>query len=748
MTERSARFSIVLLACALAVGLLSSAVYLNFRKAQEAAVAEVLGVVVAITQQALTAWVEEEKSEAEVWAESVPLRRTVVHLLAERSDPWAQYEAREDLLSLLRPVLRAKTMPGFLLLDPQGTVLTSHLAEEVALPLERFRRSDFLRRIVEGGVELSAPVVMPRHNPDDTGLHPPAFLLVGAPVRDGGERVLAALIFLVDPEAAFSGILERGRIGETGETYAFDERGRMMTVSRFQETLGRLDLLDRLTTDGRMIEIRDPGADLAAGEPMRGPRDTQPFTEMAAQALQGRSGVNTSGYRDYRGVEVVGAWVWDDALGLGIASELDSAEAFASLRLFSAIGAALAMLLVILMTVVITIALSASESRRARRVLLEQRRSLQDLLSNIDYGVVLFDRQRRLLAWNPAYEALLRLEPGQLHAGMSQRDVTGLAAARGLFGPGDPDAQVTARSERLWQPEGWRSDEEFFGERSYEVIGRRLANGALLITYTDVSERKAAARKIEDQRRALEQANRQKAQLFSVLSHDLRSPFNAILGYAQLVEQDVADIDNPRLKQHVRALQLGGERALSLAENLLHWSQSQLEKARYLPEAVSLGELAEQVLATLSLSADTKDIALSNEVDGASVQADPNMIMAVLRNLASNAVKFTPPGGRVRLWSRQEGRAVRIGISDSGIGIDAERQALLLDPERRTSSPGTEGEPGLGLGLMLCRDYLAFHGSRLEIESMAGAGSTFSFLLPLTASEAGPAGLETGAAAD
>ena len=155
----------------------------------------------------------------------------------------------------------------------------------------------------------------------DTGRATPT-ILVGAPVRDRAGRVTAGLFFHIDPTFELTRVTEPGSVGTTGETYAFDGRGRLLTESRFDSALEQAGLLASGQPSILSVELRDPGGDLTAGFRTRVPRGRQPFTRMAASAIDGHSGLDLDGYRDYRGVPVLGAWVWDSTLGLGLATEI------------------------------------------------------------------------------------------------------------------------------------------------------------------------------------------------------------------------------------------------------------------------------------------------------------------------------------------------------------------------------------------------------------------------------------------
>src|SRR5262249_19201080 len=138
-------------------------------------------------------------------------------------------------------------------------------------------------------------------------------MLVGAPVFDGSGEVIAALVYRLDPTREFGSVTRVGRPGRTGETFIFDKNGRLLTESRFEQAVLRLIPANR---SAQYIQLRDPGGDTTEGYLPHVPRNQQPLTRMVQSAIQGESGTDLNGYRDYRGVPVIGTWIWDDGLGL------------------------------------------------------------------------------------------------------------------------------------------------------------------------------------------------------------------------------------------------------------------------------------------------------------------------------------------------------------------------------------------------------------------------------------------------
>jgi len=256
----------------------------------------------------------------------------------------------------------------------------------------------------------------------------------------------------------------------------------------------------------------------------------------------------------------------------------------------------------------------------------------------------------------------------------------------------------------------------------------------------DISESKRAEAKIAAQRDELEDLNRQKDQLFSIIAHDLRSPFNVILGFSELLEQSAADFDAETIARYSAMVHNAGNTAYRLLENLLDWSRMQMGQNSFSHEPLDVGTVLARNAALLQPLAVAKGIELDWSAPAdLIIYADSKMIDTVLRNLIGNAVKFTNAGGVVSARAERNGDRVELNISDTGIGMSIERLAKLFQLSEHLSTNGTSGEKGSGLGLLLCKEMVDNHDGYISVESTVGEGTTFCVNLP-QALPAEPAG--------
>ncbi len=229
----------------------------------------------------------------------------------------------------------------------------------------------------------------------------------------------------------------------------------------------------------------------------------------------------------------------------------------------------------------------------------------------------------------------------------------------------------------------------------------------------------------------LEQVNQTKNKLFSIISHDLRSPFNAILGLTTFLKEDYMTADRESLGEVITGLDISAKNAYELQENLLTWASAQMKGIQFSPQPISLFEVVEKSSASLKDQANNKQIRLVNEVsDELMVNADKSMIATVLRNLINNAIKFTGRNGEVKISSEDREEQTVVSVSDSGVGIEPDRLNTLFELKDKGSTRGTEDESGTGLGLNLCKEFVNRHGGEIWVESMIGQGSVFYFTIP------------------
>jgi PAS domain S-box-containing protein len=235
----------------------------------------------------------------------------------------------------------------------------------------------------------------------------------------------------------------------------------------------------------------------------------------------------------------------------------------------------------------------------------------------------------------------------------------------------------------------------------------------------------------------LEELNATKNKFFSIIAHDLKNPFQAIFGFSELLMRNYGDFDDPQKMELLGMIKTSSESAYNLLENLLQWARTQTERIKFSPIDLDLSELIEQNISLSQGSAENKHISLLSQINcTAKAFADKNMINLVIRNLISNAIKFTNDGGVITIQCRQEDKdkqLISISIADTGIGISPDNIKKLFRIDEYFSTSGTAGEGGTGLGLILCKEFVEKNNGTIRIESELEVGTTFTFTLPKAA---------------
>lgn len=345
----------------------------------------------------LRTWLAAQENNAKSVAGDSNVRRLVADLFVETPDPNTQRE----LARALRPELSSHDYENFAIFSKDQVIATSR-QDATGMELA----PDLVKRLApafDGSATVTRPYTTQLVYTTADGSRragvPMMFAL--APVLDDQLQVAAVLGLQIRPEIEFTHILQLGRLGESGETYAFDATGRMLSNSRFDRNLKLEGLLQEDSDSILNLLVRDPGGDITGGHRPDVLRSELPLTRMAADAAAGRSGVDVAGYRDYRGVKVVGAWTWLEEYGMGVATELDFQEAFLPLTILKRVFWCLLFLLVASSIAIFVFTLMMARlQRQAREAAIEAKQlgqyKLEEQLGSGAMGVVYKGRHSML----------------------------------------------------------------------------------------------------------------------------------------------------------------------------------------------------------------------------------------------------------------------------------------------------------------------------------------------------------------
>lgn len=288
------------------------------------------------------------------------------------------------------------------------------------------------------------------------------------------------------------------------------------------------------------------------------------------------------------------------------------------------------------------------------------------------------------------------------------------------------DGKVHFGEEYFWKKNGSCIPVSF---SSLPVKENEIITGAV-VTFKDITESKRVEKEIRETNEELSKINAEKDKFFSIISHDLKSPFNSVIGFTNLLIEKISKKDLSGIEKYTNIIQQSSNRAMDLLMNLMEWTQSQTGRMEFNPEYFELVELIKDTELLLSGAAVQKSIIISKTLPpNVTVFADKKMIGTVLRNFLSNAIKFTNPNGQIIISAVKNQTGLKVSVSDNGVGISKANIQKMFRIDENFTTLGTNREKGTGLGLILCKEFIEKHGGKIWVESIEGTGSSFYFTL-------------------
>ena len=267
------------------------------------------------------------------------------------------------------------------------------------------------------------------------------------------------------------------------------------------------------------------------------------------------------------------------------------------------------------------------------------------------------------------------------------------------------------------------------GELSFDTNGNLIS---MIGTIMDITKSKIAEEEIRLKNELLQVINAEKDKFFSILAHDLRGPLSSFVAVTQIITEEIQSMTLEEIKDITMSMKNDASNIYSLLENLLEWSRLKRNVMEFVKEKFDLHEKIISCILPVSEMATKKNIKISTSVpEDLVINADIHMFETIIRNLVSNAIKFTRPYGKINIVAlKNQDNDIQISINDSGIGMTDELKSKLFLLNEKTNRKGTEGEPSSGLGLLLCKEFIEKHNGRIWVESTEGKGSTFTFTIP------------------
>ncbi|MDF1518555.1 MAG: ATP-binding protein [Lutibacter sp.] len=237
---------------------------------------------------------------------------------------------------------------------------------------------------------------------------------------------------------------------------------------------------------------------------------------------------------------------------------------------------------------------------------------------------------------------------------------------------------------------------------------------------------------IKSRTKELEEAIATKDLVFSIIAHDLKSPFNAILGFTELLKNKIRNLDVDKSEKLISSMYFQARNTYNLLENLLNWARSNSNQIVFNPISCNISSICDAIINQIGDSAQLKNLKINSyHTNDCYAFADKNMLEVILRNLLSNAIKYTESNGEIEIYSMPVGEIVEITVSDNGIGMTEDVKDKLFKSDLHESKPGTDNERGTGLGLVICHDFIKRNHGKIWIENNDEKGTSIKFTLPI-----------------
>ncbi|MCP5063313.1 MAG: PAS domain S-box protein [Ignavibacteriae bacterium] len=409
------------------------------------------------------------------------------------------------------------------------------------------------------------------------------------------------------------------------------------------------------------------------------------------------------------------------------------------------------------------VGLDITERKYAEMQVLESERQFNEITSVVGEGLFVIDDKGSLQFTNPEFKKLLGWRKEELEGktisdfleASNDNEYENNSAIQEVIKNGK---QIRIKEDYFYNKEGKKLPVSYVSapiKRSGKVVGcvtafhditeekkineetqryvKELKFNKELMRQNAVEFGKMNEMLIESEER-LKELNGSKDKFFTIISHDLRSPFTSITGFSEVMMEDIDTLSKEDIKDFATSIHRTSKNVHNLLENLLHWSRIQTGRIDFTPNLISLNEQIDETIALYEVNAARKRISLINNIDeDYFIKADKFMLNTIIRNLVSNSIKFTKQGGEISVNAMEikEEKKIEISIEDTGIGMSKEIQEKLFKIDEHITTKGTEKEKGTGIGLILCKEFVEKHKGNIWVESEIGVGSKFEFTLQI-----------------
>ncbi len=745
LSENSSLYIIIVIVFFLSIMALTSLALSQIEDQTRRDTVASLQTVLETTNEAFHIWADEQKHDIAILSLSPTLINLTKSQLAVKRevDALLSSPTLAEIREFSKPTLETLGNIGIFIISPDFISIASMRDANVGtVNLIAEQRRDLLQNVFNGKIEIIPLLRSDVPLPDLSGKMVEGYptMFIAGPIKDENEKIIAAFTMRIDPTRDFSRLARIGRIGMTGETYLFDNKGRLLSESRFDDHLINVGLLKPNEPNILTVSIRDPGGNMVEGFLPDISRDKQPFTYMAERAISGEAGFSLNEYRDYRGVPVLGAWLWDDELGFGMTTEIDLEDALGSFYTTRKISVG-----VLSLTILLTLTLSliiVQMREQSREILSQSRERARNIINTALDAVVVMDDSGSIIDWNPQAEMIFGWSRNEA-IGDHLSDLIIPPQYREAHGKGLQKFLTTGKdtilNKRIEMSALHRDGHEFPVELSIsplQIGDRHIFSGFV----RDITRRKEAERelqlahdelelRVKERTKQLEISNKDLEAFSYSVSHDLRAPLRAIDGFSKILVEDFEDKIDDEGNRLLNVIRTNTQNMGNLIDDLLTFSR--LGRKELNKSDINMPDMVKSVYNELKESAQNRKINLRiNSLP--SIWGDPSLIRQIVSNLLSNAIKFTEPKqiANISVSGKRKKDEIIYSFKDNGVGFDMRYANKLFGVFQRLHS--NEEFEGTGIGLSLVRRIISKHGGKVWAESELNEGSTFYISIPNT----------------
>jgi PAS domain S-box-containing protein len=373
--------------------------------------------------------------------------------------------------------------------------------------------------------------------------------------------------------------------------------------------------------------------------------------------------------------------------------------------------------------------IDSTEHKKAELALLESEKKYRFIVENVGEGIGFVNANEEFVVTNPAAERIFGVGKGEL-LGKNLKDFLSEDQYLAILNQTKTrkEGQESTYEFELTRPDGAKRSVFIIAVPQFDDNNKFIGTHGI---FRDITEQKQAELVLKESEIKLRQLNIDKDRFISILGHDLKNPFNNILGFSEILTDEIESLKKEEIKDIAKNINKSAQVTNNLLEEILLWARTQQGKIPFKPQILSFRDICKNILELLKPNAIAKNILINySATDHINVFADIDMLKTVLRNLVSNAIKFTNNGGAIKINAEENSGNVIISVLDNGIGISPDNIAKLFDISQVLTTRGTAKETGTGLGLLLCKEFVEKHGGKIWVESTVDKGSTFYFTVP------------------